>query len=54
MKYNPEEIQERATGHLSKAFLRYLDTTDDQSRQLYQDAVPRKTNVLEFKKEAKE
>jgi hypothetical protein len=27
--------------------------TDDQSRQLYQDAVPRKTNVIEFKKEAK-
>jgi hypothetical protein len=49
-KYSPEEIQERGTGHLSKAFLRYLDTTDDQSRQLYQDAVPRKTNVLEFKK----
>jgi integrase len=48
-KYSPEEIQERGTGHLSKAFLRYLDTTDDQSRQLYQDAVPRKTNVIEFK-----
>lgn len=42
-KYSPEEIQERGTGHLSKAFLRYLDTTDEQSRQLYQDAVPRKT-----------
>jgi len=52
-KYSPEEIQERGTGHLSKAFLRYLDTSDDQSRQLYQDAVPRKTNVIEFKKEAK-
>ncbi|MEN6412904.1 MAG: hypothetical protein ABFC84_09115 [Veillonellales bacterium] len=25
-------------------------TSDEQSRQLYQDAVPRKTNVLEFKK----
>ena len=49
-KYSPEEIQERGTGHLSKAFLRYLDTSDEQSRQLYQDAVPRKTNVLEFKK----
>jgi integrase len=50
-KYSPEEIQERGTGHLSKSFLRYLDTSDEQSRKLYQDAVPKKaSNVVEFKK----
>lgn len=49
-KYSPEDIQERGTGHLSKAFLRYLDTNDEQSRELYEDAAPRKrSNVVEFK-----
>ena len=47
--YSPEEIQERGTGHLSKAFLRYLETSDDQARKLYQDAVPKKGTVIEFK-----
>jgi len=50
-KYSPEEIQERGTGHLSKSFLRYLDTSDEQSRKLYMDAVPKRTsNVVEFRK----
>lgn len=47
-KYTPEEIQERGTGHLSKSFLRYLDTSDEQSRKLYQDAVPKKGTVIDF------
>ena len=49
-KYSPEEIQERGTGHMSKAFLRYLETSDDQSMQLYLDAVPKKSNVIEFER----
>lgn len=48
-KYTPEEIQNYGTGHLSKAFLHYFDTDDEQSRELYLDALPKKPdNVIEF------
>jgi hypothetical protein len=36
-KYNAGEQD-----HLSKAFYRYLETDDEESRALYVDAVPRK------------
>jgi len=44
-KYSAEEIQRRGTGHVSKAFYRYLETDDEESRALYVDAVPRKRSA---------
>jgi integrase len=51
-KYSPEEIRRRGTGHkTNKAFDRYLEIDDDDSRALYTDAVPRKVaTVLQRKK----
>ena len=48
-KYSPEQIQQFGTGHLSDAFLRYFDTDDEQSRELYQETLPKRSNnVIEF------
>ena len=46
-KHSPEEIRHKGTGHkTNKAFDRYFTIDDDDSQQLYIDAVPRKVATV--------
>lgn len=46
-KYSPEEIKNKGTGHkTNKAFDRYLMIDDEDSRELYVDASPKKVATV--------
>lgn len=46
-KYSPEEIKNKGTGHkTNKAFDRYLMIDDEDSRELYADASPKKVATV--------